>query len=126
AKAEYDRLEQRSKRLWVEVDGEDLNTARSHVLFDPSDDAAKMARYEKSNAAEVHKCLNQLARKRRDEGRSENRAKRSVNGVSQAVSSTNGHGHGHEPFAIPQPLADRLAADLSAPAAAVASENSAI
>jgi hypothetical protein len=123
-KAEHDRLLQRSQGLWAEVDGPELNNARNAVLFDTSDDADKMARYERANAAEVHKCLNTLAKKRREEGRaadSENRAKSAANRVAQAVSSSNGNGH--EPFVMPQPLAGRLAENVALQPAEAGSEN---
>jgi hypothetical protein len=123
-KAEFDRLQERAQQLSAEADGDELSRARNLVLFDDSDDAQKMARYEKANSAEVHRFLNLLFKKRREEGRaalSENRATGHVNRVAQAVSGSNGNGH--EAFVMPQALSERLAADVAVQPAEAGSEN---
>jgi len=104
------REQQHMRLVWTPVRKLPLRCRKS-VLFDSSDEAQRMASYEKANAAEVHKCLNLLFKKRREEGhtaRSENKASGVVNRVAQAVSGSNGNGH--EPFVMPRPLSERVAA----------------
>jgi hypothetical protein len=108
-KAEFERLRERTRQLASEGDGDELNRAHDAVLFDASDDAQKMARYEKANSAEVHKCLNLLFKKRREEARwalSQDDCTGQANRVAQAISASNGHGH--EPFVMPQSLSERM------------------
>ncbi|HEV3163628.1 MAG TPA: hypothetical protein VGZ22_06280, partial [Isosphaeraceae bacterium] len=73
--SERDHLSQRAQVLWTDVDGPERQNAEERALFDPSETAEKMARYEKSNSSEVHRFLNMLSHKRKEEG---NRAERRV------------------------------------------------
>jgi hypothetical protein len=73
--SERDHLSQRAQVLWTDVDGPERQNAEERALFDPSETAEKMARYEKSNSSEVHRFLNTLSHKRKEESyRAERRA----------------------------------------------------
>ncbi|HEV3165510.1 MAG TPA: hypothetical protein VGZ22_15895, partial [Isosphaeraceae bacterium] len=63
--AEIDRLKALRPQRWADSDLPHRQHAEDLVQFDDSDHATGMKRYESSSSLEVHRCLNQLAKRQR-------------------------------------------------------------